>query len=97
MVGGSTCEESYIMNSSSLIDSSGTPLGVCFLVLAQAVQIVLISSCLFSCVLCTQSKLMKKKTTNKQTCRKSEELSLDGGMNFLFLPSGINRVMPPIL
>lgn len=65
MIGGRTCEESYVINSSSLIDSSGTPLGVCFLVLAQAVQIVLISSCLFSSVLCTQSKLMEKKTVEK--------------------------------
>lgn len=61
MIGGRTCEESYVINSSSLIDSSGTPLGVCFLVLAQAFQIVLISSCLFSSVLCTRSKLMEKK------------------------------------
>lgn len=47
------------MNSSSLIDSSGAPLGVCFLVLDQIVQFILISSCLFSFVLYIQAKLMK--------------------------------------
>lgn len=79
MVDGRTCEDSYIMNSSSLIDSSGTPLGVCFLVPAQIVQIILISSHLFSlCFVYTvQSNGIK-------FCRKSKELSLDGGMNFLF-------------
>lgn len=65
MVGGRTYEESCVMNSSSLIDSSGIPLGACFLVLAQEVQIALISSHLFSCVLCTQAKLMKKNSVER--------------------------------
>lgn len=92
MVDGRTCEDSYIMNSSSLIDSSGTPLGVYFLVLAQIVQLTLISSCLFfMCFVYTV------KSNGIKFSRKSEELSLDGGMNFLFFPSGLNRVMPPIL
>lgn len=65
--------------NSSLIDCSGTPLGICFLVLAQIVQFILIRTCLFFLYF-----VYTVKSNGIKFGRRSKELSLDGGINFLF-------------